>query len=169
MHTPKSPARKPDFDSRAGITTDSVVPGTTVLLTTTSCRGRRRRPPETANDALSICDVSSEPSLREGVPTHKKITSASLVALAVSIVALRWCVRTSVAISRSSPFSKTGDLPWESVFTFDTSESTQVTELPFFASATAVPSPAYPAPMTTTRANVGAHRLPWVITLCKAL
>ncbi len=106
---------------------DSVVPGRTVLRTTTSCRGRRRRPPPTASDAFSLWVVSSEPSSREGVPTQRKMTSESRTTPAVSVEALRWRLLMRTGISRSIPLSKIGDLPRVSDSTFDGSESTEVT------------------------------------------
>ncbi len=71
------PARRPEADSKAGITISSVVPGITVLFTTATGYplGARHARPRSAAAAFTY-DVSIDPSSRDGVPTHRNANPA---------------------------------------------------------------------------------------------
>jgi hypothetical protein len=80
--TPKSrPACSPELRSRAGITISSVVPGSTVLRTTTVWR-REEFPSDSPMSAQtrSSAERSIDPCAPDGVPTHSSETSVSRTA-----------------------------------------------------------------------------------------
>ena len=105
MHRPNAPADRPEPASRARRTTVSVVPGTTVLFTTTTWYSSRRpsaRP--TAVAAASTALRSIRPS-REGVPTASIETSLSATASSSAAPTLRrpsWRAEPSSSVSPGS-------------------------------------------------------------------
>src|SRR6266487_1783212 len=149
--TPNCPKERPDSRSRIGTTTDSVVPGTTVLLTTTVFRRPFRRAAPTPLAADSSWDVSMLPSSRHGVPTQRNAKSDPRTDSVTSVEAEINPRATSRRSSASSPASKNGALPRAIRRTRSESLSTHATRCPDFASAAAMPTPAAPAPMTAIR------------------
>ena len=109
MPIPKSgPARLPDADSSARRTHPSVVPGTTVLLTTTTWYLERSRSTWPTCSEARRTAVRSMVAPSNGVPTAMKVRSDRRTASARSVVALRR--RPTFRVSSSSrPSSNIGD------------------------------------------------------------
>src|SRR5713226_6945949 len=151
------PSRRRVAASSGGSSTFSVVPGRTVLRSTT-VKGRVRE-----RSACPICSAtrwtaltSSWPLMRAGVPTQMSASSVLEIASSLEVVARSLPSRTWAASSSSSPGSMTGEVPALTAATFSATESTPSTSWPALARQAALTEPTYPRPKTLIRMT---HRL----------
>ena len=117
--------------SSLGISSASVVPGSSVLRITTRCGVtlRRSAPPISAQ-ALSTCDESRLPLGRLGVPTQTSETSEFSTAWPASVVAESRPLRTPSSMSASISGSMIGAWPPLMQSTFCGLMSTPITVWP---------------------------------------
>ncbi len=142
MASPKSvPAVMLEPRSRAGCTCSSVVPGRTVLRTTTvrkrpSCG--RAAPISSATRRTAV--RSSAPDGADGVPTAIMITSAAATASPMGATRMRPAA-TPAASASSRPGSEIGDWPAAMASALTASWSTPMTDRPIWAMQAAVTAP----------------------------
>jgi hypothetical protein len=148
--------------SSAGVTTSAVVPGTTVLFTTTVCQSAFEASVSPSCLApVSSTDRSMLPSAVCGVGRQRNVMSVSRTA-SYSVVALRRLVLPSPAwlsISAGSRSSWIGAVPAVIVSTMVSSISTLTTSWPSSAKHAAMVVPTYPEPMTESFIPGGELRL----------
>src|SRR5216683_2640438 len=133
-----------------GLTTRSIAPGITVLVTTTRWYPRffdRAFPTILAADFTN--SIENSPDALLGVGTTTKVASVSLTALSWSIVAER--ESRFDLIRRPTPGSKIGDRPLFTELTLRSSTSTPMTWNPRSARTAARLSPSCPSPITEMR------------------
>src|SRR5437773_953126 len=139
-------------ENSEGRRTRSVVPGRTVLRSTTvngSSRPASARP--SSRPTRSIASASSCPLARPGVPTQINATSERSTASLGSVVAHSRPSPTTSLSSSPRPGSTTGGEDSFSRGALSGFTSAPITSWPVFARQAAVTQPTYPSPNTLTR------------------
>src|SRR6266545_4948434 len=136
----------------AGINRRSVVPGSTVLRSTTVYGlGPAPSARPISSPTRSMAAKSGCPLERDGVPTQIRARWLSATASAALVVARSRPFFTISAMSSPSPGSTSGDSPRPTAPTLSGFTSTPMTSWPARARQAAVTHPTYPSPKTLTR------------------
>src|SRR5438876_5814233 len=137
-------------DSNTGRTRPVVVPGMTVLLTTTRWYASAPLIADPTSSAAFFTNVRlMDPSRLLGVPTVMNVTSASTT-LSMSVVNWILLFLTADLSIEPRPGSCNGVSPFASFAIFSPSMSTPIIFIPLDARTAAVQSPTYPRPINET-------------------